>query len=158
MSYKKVRGHHCWWLAVDGKSVASFDINSATSDEQAEKYVDGIVGLNLDYGLLKIHSEHQAVLLESCESALAERDEEIKALQQQNTALQQQVKDLQAENKQAKFRMSEYERQVVSKIKAAAIREACEHFKIDSWVKDDTILYSGDLKEYANTLSGKGGD
>lgn len=33
--------------------------------------------LELDYGLLKIHAEHTATLLESCETALASRDEEI---------------------------------------------------------------------------------
>ena len=41
--YTKVRGHHCWWLAKDGKSIAQFDINGLTSDAEAEAYVDEIV-------------------------------------------------------------------------------------------------------------------
>lgn len=26
--YGKVRGHHCWWLTKDGKSIANFDNES----------------------------------------------------------------------------------------------------------------------------------
>lgn len=43
--YEKVRGHHCWWLNKDGKSIANFDINGLTSDEEAEASVDEIVNL-----------------------------------------------------------------------------------------------------------------
>lgn len=40
--------------------------------------------LELDLGLLKIQAEHNLTLLKSCETALAERDERIKELENKN--------------------------------------------------------------------------
>ena len=47
--YTKVRGHHCWWLAKDGKSIGHFNIDSLTSDSEAEGYVDEIIKIESDF-------------------------------------------------------------------------------------------------------------
>lgn len=39
MKYGKVRGHHCWWLTVNGISVANFD---------DEKVIDEIMTLEVE--------------------------------------------------------------------------------------------------------------
>ena len=43
--YSKARGHHCWWLQIDGVCVANFDINAMVTDTMAEKMVDDIIAL-----------------------------------------------------------------------------------------------------------------
>lgn len=42
--YGKKRGHHCWWLTIDGKSVANFD---------NESDVDGIIDTEVERNKLK---------------------------------------------------------------------------------------------------------
>lgn len=37
--YGKAEGHHCWWLTIDGKSVANFD---------DEKEVDSLIKLEAE--------------------------------------------------------------------------------------------------------------
>ena len=37
--YTKTRGHHCWWLRVNGKEVANFD-------DKDERLIDEIISLH----------------------------------------------------------------------------------------------------------------
>ena len=45
MKYGKVRGHHCWWLKINGKSIANFD---------SEKDIDEIIDLEKERDILEV--------------------------------------------------------------------------------------------------------
>jgi hypothetical protein len=45
MRYGKVRGHHCWWLTINGRSAASFD---------DEKDINKIINLEKERDILEI--------------------------------------------------------------------------------------------------------
>jgi len=49
--YGKTTGHHCWWLTINGKSVANFD---------DESDVDGIIEMSKEL-------EQTAIKLNECE-------------------------------------------------------------------------------------------
>ena len=72
-------------------------------------------------------------------------------------ALQQRNAELEASNKQWESLHSNSLYGTMGELKAAAIREACEHFKVNSEFKPDTILYSSDLLEYAANLKAEEG-
>ena len=79
--YKKIRGHHCWWLSVDAKSVANFDICGNTTDEMAEKYVDDIVSMADENKSLQYQLEEAKRINEELEEERAIDKDIVKALE-----------------------------------------------------------------------------
>ena len=54
MNYKKVRGHHCWWIERSGLRILSTTISRLISDEEHEHNIDELIEMEEKLRLIKL--------------------------------------------------------------------------------------------------------